>query len=132
MSGGGGGAARGAARRVLVIEDDADARTLMAQVLRIEGYEVAAAANGREALELLRPPASPPAVILIDLMMPEMNGLEFRSAQLGDPRLAAIPLLVISGDRLLDQQAAAVGAAGWLRKPIELDALLAAVHRHAP
>ncbi|HEV8321474.1 MAG TPA: response regulator [Myxococcota bacterium] len=116
-------------RCVFVVEDDADAREMLSQVLALEGYFVVAAANGREALEHLRRGAQP-CVILIDLMMPVMNGWEFRSEQVRDPDLAGIPLVVISGDGGIDQKAASVGADGWLRKPIDLDTLLATVERY--
>jgi CheY-like chemotaxis protein len=80
---------------VLVIEDECDIREALAEALSYEGYEVVMASNGREALRKLgRGPL--PDVILLDLVMPEMSGWEFRQAQVGDPALAGIPVVVVS------------------------------------
>src|SRR5512137_690369 len=82
------------AHRILVVEDDRDMREALVEVLRLEGYEVEAAGNGADGLELAR--RHRPDVILLDLMMPIMSGWEFRAAQLKDARLAAVPVIVMS------------------------------------
>ena len=69
---------------VLIVEDDEDLREMMAQLLTLEGFQTAAVANGREALDYLRATAKP-NVILLDLMMPVMDGWEFRRHQQADP-----------------------------------------------
>jgi two-component system, OmpR family, response regulator CpxR len=114
---------------VLVVEDDFAIRETLRELLEDEGYDVSWASNGREALELLAHRA--PRVILLDLMMPVMDGWEFRVAQQKDPALARIPVVVISADHALDQKVAALAVDGWLAKPFELDALLTTLRRYA-
>ncbi len=121
--------AHGADRRVLVVEDDADVRTMISIMLTIEGYDVSTAENGREALDLLRR-GDHPDLILLDLMMPVMNGWQFRAEQVRDPDLARIPAVVISGGDRIVEHSRTLGAADYLRKPIDLDVLLATVQRY--
>lgn len=118
----------GTGKSILVVEDDAATRDAVALVLEDEGYSVTGVANGQEALHHLRQ-AAPPNLILLDLMMPVMNGWEFRQQQTQDPALQAIPVLVISADRAVPQKAAALGAKDYLLKPIDLEELLQAVQR---
>src|SRR5579859_3405973 len=105
-------------KSILVVEDDAATRDAVALVLQDEGYSVTGVANGQEALAHLRQ-TEPPNLILLDLMMPIMNGWEFRQQQTQDPALQAIPVLVISADRSVPQKAAALGAKDYLLKPID-------------
>lgn len=105
---------------ILVVEDEKDIREGVAEALREEGHEVREAGDGLEALQSLRSGPTPHA-ILLDLMMPRMDGWQFRAAQLGDPRLAGIPVLVVSA------HGGALAAARYLAKPFDLGALLAAV-----
>jgi CheY-like chemotaxis protein len=115
-----------ARRPVLIVEDDADLREMMAQLLALEGYQTAAVANGREALEFLGAHAKPD-VILLDLMMPIMDGWEFCRQQQADPDLAPVPVIVLSA---LDQSRAAdIHAAAFLKKPLDFDRLLELVRR---
>lgn len=118
------------AKRILIAEDDPDIREALAQVLENEGYQVSTAADGAQALALLRQ-GPKPSLIILDLMMPVMNGWQFREEQLRDPELAKIPVLVITAYTGAEAKAAAAGAAGLLRKPIELQSLLDAVERLA-
>lgn len=113
---------------VVVVDDDIDIRASLCDILEFQGYKVAAASNGQEALELLRD-GTRPCLILLDLMMPVLNGWEFRAEQAQDTRLADIPVVVISGAGRA-AEAATLGAAGFLRKPLELPDLLAAVEEH--
>src|SRR5690242_12282079 len=83
-------------RLVLVVDDDREIRSALAEVLEDSEYEVLQAANGLEALEHLGRCELPPFLILLDVMMPKMNGWEFRREQLTRPALAAIPVVVIS------------------------------------
>ena len=80
---------------VLIVEDERAARTGMEKILTLAGYAPVSAANGQEALELLRA-GVPASVILLDLIMPVMDGWAFRREQLRDPRLAHIPVIVLS------------------------------------
>jgi CheY-like chemotaxis protein len=106
---------------VLIVEDDADLREMMAQLLALEGYQTAAVANGREALEYLQQ-ENAPNLILLDLMMPVMDGWEFRRHQQANPALAAVPVIVLSA---LDQsRTAGVNAEAILKKPLDFDRLL--------
>ncbi|HEX4462894.1 MAG TPA: response regulator [Polyangia bacterium] len=114
---------------VLVIDDDVDIRDSIGDILELRGYRVARAANGREALERLKS-GPPPCVILLDLMMPVLNGWEFREQQSRDARLAGVPVVVISGDGSTDEKAAKIGVSEFLRKPLELSAILDVVRRH--
>lgn len=113
-------------REVLVVDDDADIREGVAEVLALAGYSVITAENGRAALELLSGPRLP-ALILLDLMMPEMDGWAVLSALRADRRLAAVPVVILTAM----ERSRAPQAAGYLRKPFDLDDLLAAVERHA-
>lgn len=110
---------------VLVVDDDEGVRSAMAEVLADVGYDVATAANGQAALEWLR--SQPlPSLILLDLMMPVLDGPQFRAAQLADDALRGIPVVVITagGERGLHDSMA---VQAWLNKPIELDDLLRTV-----
>jgi CheY-like chemotaxis protein len=107
---------------VLVVDDDPDLRTTMQLSLEYYGYGVVTARDGREALAKLRDGASP-CVILLDMMMPGMSGLQFRTEQLRDPALAAIPVIAWSGDMKLIQQASALGAEVYV-KPVDLTVLV--------
>ena len=107
---------------VLIVEDDADLREMMAQLLSLEGYSAATVANGREALDYLHNGHAKPDVILLDLMMPVMDGWEFRRQQQADPAVADVPVIVLSA---LDQSRAAdVDAEAFLKKPLDFDRLL--------
>jgi CheY-like chemotaxis protein len=112
---------------VLIVEDDEDLRDMMAQMLTIEGFAAAAVSNGREALDYLHS-TNKPQVILLDLMMPVMDGWEFRRQQQADPELAPVPVIVLSA---LDQgRAAPVDADAFLKKPLDFDRLLGLVRDH--
>jgi CheY-like chemotaxis protein len=120
---------------ILVVEDDPDVREAMALLLETEGYEVRTAAEGRDALDQLR--SAPAALVLLDLMMPVMDGFEFRTQQMQDPEIAEIPVIVISCGDELQRKAAVLRADACLRKPIPTPRLLELVARrvgrpHAP
>jgi CheY-like chemotaxis protein len=116
---------------VLVVEDDPDIRDTIAQILQEEGYQVRAASNGQEALKLLE--AGPvPKLILLDLMMPVMDGWLFRAEQQKmAPPISEVPVVVLSADGNVRQQAVKLKANGALRKPVGIDVLLATVERYA-
>lgn len=108
---------------VLLVEDDLDIAEAMIDVLVDEGYLVAHASNGREALDLLHHHLDP-SVILLDLMMPEMDGSEFRAAQLLEPELASIPVVVLSADRKAAETARRLGVRDFAVKPLAPDQLV--------
>jgi len=105
---------------VLVIDDDADVRDLLKVALEAEGYYVSGADNGRAALDHLRSHAVT-CIILLDLMLPIMDGSHFRTAQLHDRSLAWIPVVVMSGGPDSDRHARQLGARRLVRKPLDLD-----------
>jgi CheY-like chemotaxis protein len=119
---------QGGDKSILVVEDDAATREALAMILGAEGFRVTGAANGEEALGLLRS-TPPPDLILLDLMMPIMDGWQFRREQTHDPRLSAIPVVVLSADGNVQQKASALRAAGYLQKPVEMDHLLETIRR---
>lgn len=114
---------------VLVVDDDYDIREMMETVLGFQGLRVATAANGADALGLLRRSSVRPHLIILDLMMPIMNGYEFRQEQLRDPDLADIPVVVVTGFGNAPTEARRLGAAEGLDKPLSLAALGGAIRR---
>ena len=121
---------------VLVVDDEPNIRTFVRLALEDEGYGVVTAANGAEALELLR--ATNPSLILLDLRMPGMDGREFvetfrqheTAAQAGQCAAKPVPIIVVTASRLPDIDPEELGASGVLRKPFEVDVLLENVARH--
>lgn len=107
---------------ILVVDDDPDILDALAEILEAEGYPVARARNGQEALDRLAPT---PRLILLDLMMPVMDGWEFarRYRQVDGPDARA-PIIVLSADRNVGAKAKEIGAVGYLAKPFELAELL--------
>ncbi|HEV3263061.1 MAG TPA: response regulator transcription factor [Gemmataceae bacterium] len=121
-------ASRPAGKNILIVEDEDSTRDMLAMLLEDEGYAVTQAANGHEALDRLRS-QDPPRVILLDLMMPVMDGWMFRRIQKQDPVLASIPVVIVSAAGEVGQQAVALSAASYLQKPIEPNHLLATIRR---
>ena len=110
---------------VLVVEDDLDVREAMTCILNGVGYATLTADDGAAGLVHLRA-GRRPDVILLDLMMPGMDGYEFRTIQLADAAFSTIPVIVLTADRRRTLSAD-LGAVTFLPKPFELDELLAAV-----
>ena len=115
-------------RHILLVEDDYAIRETVAEVLQGEGFEVTCAANGEEALRRLGEDAAQPGVILLDLMMPVMDGWTFRTAQRRDPRISDIPVVVVSADA--GGTTAGMAPAAVLPKPFDLDRLLSVVGQY--
>jgi CheY-like chemotaxis protein len=112
---------------ILVVDDDLDIGEVLCDVLRDEGYAAMRAANGLEAMQFIRA-GQRPSVILLDLMMPIMNGWQFREAQARDPQLADIPVIVMTATRQYDPELFA--ACEVMPKPLQLERLLATVERY--
>jgi CheY-like chemotaxis protein len=110
---------------VLLVDDDGELRESLAELFEDEGYVTALAANGKDALDLLRA-SELPDLIVVDLMMPGMNGWQFIDEQRGDPRLRGIPVLIITAGRNIGAEAL---AAEILFKPFHLDDFLERVGR---
>lgn len=112
---------------VLLVEDNDDVREMMALALQLAGHDVLLARNGRDALGKLK--ARPrPCVILLDLMMPVMNGWEFREALRDEPALRDVPVVVVSA--LNKEMAENAGVSAYLPKPVDLDRMLEIVGEH--
>ena len=116
-------------RSILLVEDDVNIRLDLADILRSEGYAVSTVANGQEALDFLGENSEQVGLILLDLMMPVMNGWDFRARQLEEPALTAIPVVLLSGAGDVARHALALKTAGYLIKPLRLDSLLGIVSR---
>jgi CheY-like chemotaxis protein len=114
-------------RTVLVVDDDADLRESIEVVLSSRGHRVATAADGEEALAWLQQRVARPCVVLLDLMMPRMNGFELRARMSADPGLSAIPVVIITGAGLLADSNTEALPTEVLRKPIEPSTLLRTV-----
>lgn len=110
--------------RVLLVEDDVAISEAFAQILEDEGYDVAHAVNGQAALDYLRGGGLRPDVILLDLMMPVLNGYDFRAEQLRDPVIADIPVVIISADRDAKLATKSLQVQHILPKPIDIGRLL--------
>ena len=117
-------------RRVLIVEDDLDTREMLARFLEIAGYDVLQAANGREALDVLRG-GTAASVILLDLMMPVMDGWQFRGEQRSDPSMSHIPVVVVTAAGSRDR-VPPIEVDAWLPKPIDLDGLLETIEAFCP
>ena len=111
---------------ILIVEDDIDTREMLGRFLELEGYRVETAENGKRALERLGSGVEA-CVILLDLMMPVMDGWHFRVTQVQDSALANIPVVVLSGAGNIEQEAAALGVAGYVAKPFDVSSLLGVV-----
>jgi CheY-like chemotaxis protein len=114
---------------VMVVEDDADVRDAIAEVLQDHDYQPVGAANGQEAIAHLRSHPVMPCVILLDIMMPVMDGWQFRALQRQDPHLSPIPVVVLTAHANVQEAANKMAAAACLKKPIQLEALLATVEQ---
>jgi DNA-binding response OmpR family regulator len=116
----------GSSLRILLVEDDAPLRSILAEALREDGYAVEEAADGRSALDAMQ--ATPDAVVL-DLQLPHLDGPGFIRELRDHPGRGRVPLLVVSGAAQAADAADRLGADALVRKPFDLDELLGAVHR---
>jgi CheY-like chemotaxis protein len=112
---------------VLVVDDDPDILEALAEILEVEGFESRRARNGKEALDKLGPRT--PDLILLDLMMPVMDGWEFAQKLRAIPSFNAPPIIVLSADRNVAAKAKELGAVAYLSKPFELEELLQLVRQ---
>jgi CheY-like chemotaxis protein len=109
--------------RILVVEDSPDIRDGMIELLALEGYDVAAAEDGRAALALLESGTPLPELILLDLIMPGMDGYQFLEELRRRERISSIPVIIMTAN----QEAKGLGTTGFIRKPIAVDRLLAMI-----
>jgi len=115
---------------ILVVDDDAGIRQLLTVFLEHNGYHAMSVPNGLEALTYLHNSVDLPQLILLDLMMPVMDGAEFRRAQHEDPRLAPIAVVVMSAAENIQAQAPTLTADAYIPKPIDFDVLLPLVEQY--
>lgn len=112
---------------ILIIEDDTDIRETFREVLELEGYKVLTAANGKDAIDRADP-AQPVALILLDLMMPVMNGWEFLESRKNSPSLADVPVVVVTAAGARPEKIPQ--ASETIKKPVEIDTLIDAAARY--
>ena len=115
--------------QILVVDDDADTRDTLAVFLELHGYAVVLATDGADGLRKLRAGLRP-CLILLDLMMPEKNGFQFRVEQIIDPTLAEIPVVIYSGDPEAHATGTVFGGVACLRKPIKVEELFEVLKAH--
>ncbi len=115
--------------RILLVDDDAPSTAALREILETEGHAVTTAENGQTALQALRA-ANGFRVILLDVMMPVMNGYEFRAEQLKDPKLASIPVIVLTADGQAREKAAELSAKHIFQKPLSPPDLLRAISEY--
>lgn len=115
-------------KSILLVEDDSDVRESLAYLLSDQGYDVACAEDGQEALSYLHA-GNKPGVILLDIMMPRMNGYEFRAAQKQEPDIAAIPVIVLSAAGSIALRSRGLDADVALEKPVAFEKLCKAIEQ---
>ncbi len=120
----------GASRAVLVVEDDRDIREVLEEMLDAAGHHVLTASNGREALAVLDR-VSGPCLVLLDLMMPVMSGFAFLEELHRRPDRERVSVLLVSANVQVEQVARGNAVVGFVKKPFDLDDVLARVDTHA-
>lgn len=113
---------------ILIVEDDADLRSVEAEVLGADGFDVRTASDGIEALEAIAT-AGTPALILLDLRMPRLNGWDLAARLRANERLRRVPIIVVAAHLAIAEEASSLGARAWLHKPVSIDHLLSVVRR---
>src|ERR671922_1464006 len=116
-------------RCLLLVEDDPSMQEVLRTLFESEGYEVIPALDGEEALELLRGGAAP-SLIVLDLMLPRMDGFQFRALQRANPAWADIPVVVYSGIDRLHERVRALEPSAWFEKPVDPESLLGAIQKY--
>jgi two-component system response regulator MprA len=116
--------------QVLIVEDAIDIQMLLGRVLESAGFSVSTASNGREALDLLQSSDTTPELIILDIMMPELDGYQFRKEQEKDSRLNEIPVVVMTAWADIESKAMQIGAKGYLKKPfLNIETILSTVEK---
>lgn len=118
--------------KILVVDDDREIRETVIEVLADAGYVAVGACDGADALEQLRGPDDDWCVVLLDLMMPNMDGRAFRAQQLKDPTIARVPVVIISATADVEQAAKELEVAAHCTKPLPLSKLVSLVQQFCP
>ena len=118
-------------KSVLIVDDDLDIREILTETLLDRGFDVVTAGNGLEALKVLRSLSAPPSVILLDLMMPIMDGYGFLEQQRRDPALASIPLAIVTAGHRVDRSRLG-DALEIITKPFDVARLVGVLHSLGP
>jgi two-component system chemotaxis response regulator CheY len=113
---------------VLVVDDDTDIRESISHLLEFEGYKIAMASNGVEGFAQLK--EKRPSLILLDLMMPVMDGWQFKTQLDSNPEFNGIPIVVVSADGNIREKSESIGVSEFLTKPIEIEHLLKIVEKY--
>lgn len=116
-------------KTLFLIEDDLDLRESLRDLLEIEGYGVEQASDGSDALDKLRARSDMPDLILLDWMMPRMDGAQFCAAKKNFPLIDAVPIVLLTADGRLNEKVNQIGAATGIAKPVDVDVLLNAIER---
>jgi len=112
---------------ILIVEDDPEIRETLKEIIELEGYSVYTAPDGKKALDILRKPLDTPCLVLLDLMMPVMNGWELLELREQDVLLATIPVIVVSA---AGERATGTRATDYIKKPVDIDVLLKAIRQY--
>jgi two-component system alkaline phosphatase synthesis response regulator PhoP len=118
------------AGEIMIVEDDLGVREALTDLLRGEGYRVSGLSNGRDAMAELRSRVVVPGLMIVDLLMPIMDGRELCATLRLHPALARIPVVVMSADAHLRHHAGSLEAAAFLKKPLDIPKLLATIEAH--
>ena len=118
-------------KAIFLIEDDLDLRESLKELLQMEGYDVDQASDGRDALNKLKVRGAMPNLILLDWMMPRMDGAQFCVAKKSFPHIDRVPIVLLTADGRVNEKIAQIGAALGIAKPVDVDILLAAVEKFA-
>lgn len=116
-------------KRIFVVEDDLHIRESLTEVLEIEGFNVFSAVNGQDALDILRS-GQKADLILLDLMMPVKDGFQFKAEQEVDPLIQNIPVIIMSANGNMSAKKELGTVKEFLKKPIDLDALLETINKY--
>jgi CheY-like chemotaxis protein len=116
---------------ILVIDDNRQLRETLTEFLYLHGHDVRCAADGAEAMQVLARLENPPAIILLDVMMPVLDGWDFLAALRQKPVLAHIPVVIVSACDYIAERAKEAGAVAILRKPVRPQMLLRVIERFA-
>lgn len=116
--------------RILVVDDDSDILALIGHIYETEGYVVDLATNGKEAIDFLRNSVELPSLVLLDLMMPFMDGVGFLQAISDDPELAKLSVVVMSASGEREVLKKGIDASRYIKKPIDLDTLVKTAQKY--